>query len=294
MTNRIELNWKLDGFIDEQRYYCSETPIDLENLSLPKAVLAGDVRTYVDTEIEIGKTYHVCVGSVKNGVEKISDVSVVFAGGDIYWTSVASLMHFNNNFIDQKAKIWTIVGSPSFISNSAFKTAVHFNNTSKYINTDAADFFDFSGSFTCEFFAEIFAKPSKSGISAIVNIGVPDTITLYSGFGVNSAGFPHFYEYNNNNGVTLTGASAIQLNTEKHFALCYNKSDNRLSIFIDGSLVASRAIPVITRPASQRFAMSSGYSEYMTNCAVREFRYTKGVCRYTENFEIPTTPLPDM
>lgn len=27
MTNRLEINWKLDGDIDEQRYYCSETPI---------------------------------------------------------------------------------------------------------------------------------------------------------------------------------------------------------------------------------------------------------------------------
>ena len=54
-------NWDLDGFVDEQRYYCSETPIDPENLPLPKAVLAGDVRTYVDTAIEVGKTYYVAV-----------------------------------------------------------------------------------------------------------------------------------------------------------------------------------------------------------------------------------------
>lgn len=71
MTNRLELNWSLDGFVDEQRYYCSETPIDLENLPVPKAVLAGDVRTYVDTDIEMGKTYYGRVGAVKNGVEKI-------------------------------------------------------------------------------------------------------------------------------------------------------------------------------------------------------------------------------
>ncbi len=52
MTNRLELNWKLDGFADEQRYYCSESPIDINNLPLPKAVIAGNVRTYVDTDIE--------------------------------------------------------------------------------------------------------------------------------------------------------------------------------------------------------------------------------------------------
>lgn len=74
MTNRLELNWKLDGFVDEQRYYCSETPIDPENLPTPKAVLAGDVRTYVDTAIEVGKTYYICVGAKKNNVEKLSSI----------------------------------------------------------------------------------------------------------------------------------------------------------------------------------------------------------------------------
>lgn len=73
MTNRLELNWKLDGFVDEQRYYCSETPIDTNNLPAPKAILAGDVRAYTDTKIEVGKTYYVCVVSARGEVEKISN-----------------------------------------------------------------------------------------------------------------------------------------------------------------------------------------------------------------------------
>lgn len=77
MTNRLELNWKLDGFVDEQRYYCSETPIDPENLPEPKAVLANNARSYVDAAIEVDKTYYVCVGSVKNNIEKLSDEIVI-------------------------------------------------------------------------------------------------------------------------------------------------------------------------------------------------------------------------
>lgn len=77
MTNRLELNWKLDGFVDEQRYYCSETPIDVNDLPTAKAILSADVRTYLDTTIETGKKYYVRIGSVKNGVEKISAESTV-------------------------------------------------------------------------------------------------------------------------------------------------------------------------------------------------------------------------
>jgi len=79
MTNRLELNWKLDGFVDEQRYYCSETPIDPLALPTPKAVLDGDVRTYTDMAITAGLTYYVCVSSVKNGVEKLSEQVVLTA-----------------------------------------------------------------------------------------------------------------------------------------------------------------------------------------------------------------------
>lgn len=77
MTNRLELNWKLDGFVDEQRYYCSETPIDINNLPTPKAVLAGDVRTHTDTSVSINKTYNVAISSVKNSVEKLSQVKSI-------------------------------------------------------------------------------------------------------------------------------------------------------------------------------------------------------------------------
>lgn len=77
MTNRLELNWKLDGFVDEQRYYCSETPIDPVNLPAPKAVLANESRSYVDAAIDVGKTYYVAVASVKNGVEKVSAIKEI-------------------------------------------------------------------------------------------------------------------------------------------------------------------------------------------------------------------------
>lgn len=81
MTNRLEINWKLDGFVDEQRYYCSETPIDPENLPTPTAVLPDDVFTYTDsTQREMGKKYHVMISSVKNSVEKVSDEKVVIFG----------------------------------------------------------------------------------------------------------------------------------------------------------------------------------------------------------------------
>ena len=99
MTNRLELNWNLDGFVDEQRYYCSETPIDPENLPVPKVILDGEARSYIDTDVGVGKTYYVRVGSVKNGVEKISEEQSVYAS-NIDQNYKVKLLTSNNSLID--------------------------------------------------------------------------------------------------------------------------------------------------------------------------------------------------
>lgn len=114
MTNRLELTWKLDGFVDEQRYYCSETEIDPENLPVPKAVLAGDVRSHVDTSIEVGKIYYVCVGSIRGGFEKISDVVMVVAK-----SNTVSLLMFDTDLTDLMGKIWTPQGNLQVASGAA-------------------------------------------------------------------------------------------------------------------------------------------------------------------------------
>ena len=80
MTDRLESSWKLDGFVDEQRYYCSETPIDPDNLPAAKAILTGDVRNYVDTLVTTGSTYYVRISALKNGIEKLSEERVVVIG----------------------------------------------------------------------------------------------------------------------------------------------------------------------------------------------------------------------
>lgn len=140
MTNRLELNWKVDGFVDEQRYYCSETPIDLNNLPAPKAVLAGGVQTYIDTDIELGKTYFVRVGSVKNGIEKISEQISKLAG--IEW--IPSMIASNKLWLlanDYQAGSWsnklsntinftnpTAVQQPTLVENTNVKS-VNFNGS---------------------------------------------------------------------------------------------------------------------------------------------------------------------
>lgn len=139
MTNRLELNWKLGGFVDEQRYYCSETPIDVNNLPVQKAILAGDVLTYVDTNIEVGKTYYVRIGSVKNGVEKISaEASVYTYAEDMI--NVVALLKFNGAITDATGKNWT-VNNVSLVGNQAiFNTGYLESQVSNDFSYGLGDF----------------------------------------------------------------------------------------------------------------------------------------------------------
>jgi len=110
MTNRLELNWKLDGFVGEQRYYCSEAPINVNNLPTPKAVLVGEASTYIDTAIEVGKTYYIMMSSFKNGIEKLSEQLEITTSSTI-WDSTSKVINTLNSlsvgYHDKAASIST-------------------------------------------------------------------------------------------------------------------------------------------------------------------------------------------
>lgn len=153
-------NWDLNGFVEEQHYYCSETPIDINNLPSPKAILAGDVRTYIDTAIEVGKTYYVAVGSVKNGVEKLSNEKIVVASE---FTTVARLK-FDGNLNDETGKIFTSVGTTNFGSDANGQYAIFSEN---YVYTNYSNDFDFVNNFKIEVEAAFLSLP-VNGASALL------------------------------------------------------------------------------------------------------------------------------
>ena len=145
MTNRIELNWKLDGFVDEQRYYCSEIPIDPLNLPTPKAVLAGDARGCIDTEIETGKTYYIVVSSVRNSVEKLSHSVTIVTDNYEKYTAFFKL----DNLLDKKGGASLIPKGTAIISSGA----AYFDGAESWLERPDTSATTFSDDLTleCEF-----------------------------------------------------------------------------------------------------------------------------------------------
>lgn len=285
-TNRLELNWKVDGFVDEQRYYCSETPLDFENLPTPKAVLAGDVREYVDTTIEMNKTYYVCVSSVKNGVEKLSSEIEVKPTNDQFWNNVTALFHFDESFVDEKGNTVTNTGAKISTDDPKFGSGCGYFSGSNYgLNMPTSVFSPQLQDFTVEF----WCKPTSYGRTydmAVVGYGAA------SGQGLSlhlnrTNGAPSWWD-----GASYFGSGkALTINTWNH--VVFYRKVNEIGCFVNGikhvfSITYSKQLV-----ATSNIKIARSYDSSLNNYFVGyldELRITVGVCRYTENF-VPETKL---
>ncbi|WP_347464255.1 LamG-like jellyroll fold domain-containing protein [Acinetobacter thermotolerans] len=280
MTNRLELNWKLDGFVDEQRYYCSETPIDLENLPVPKAIIAGDARTYTDTAIEVGKTYYVAVGSVNGGIEKVSQELEIYAGGDPHWDKVVALLHFNGNLTDATGRVWSANQSLQF-APGVFGEALLRSNTSLIITTPASSDFLFDGDFTIEAFLK-----NTGGTNPLFVYGnnQNEFIPLY----LDSATSGRVFVKGNNLIVGISLPSGFF-----HYAL--TRKDGVVRAFVDGVMqgTANYGDTLGITAGDIYLCSGNGYYHLWTG-QIDELRITKGVARYTADFTPPDAPFPSL
>lgn len=288
MTNRLELNWKLDGFVDEQRYYCSETPIDPENPPVPKAVLPGNIRAYTDFAITEESEYYICVGSVKNGVEKISEQKVVTAAGDQYWSSVSCYLRFDTDFSDEKGKVWTAHGGASISSDAKFGGgALSLYESGAYIITPISSDFYLDGDFTIEFFSKI--APISANFVEGIWLACGETA-----WGQNAAyvGFDKTRMYIGDQSGSANFNTQIS-NNFLHY--CFMRKNGVIYAFKDGVLIGSVAL-------NREFKFNSGgtcigaarwASQTTMIGIIDEMRITKGVARYdTAGFAPPDTKFP--
>ena len=299
MTKRLELNWKLDDLVDEQRYYCSETPIDVNNLPVQKAIIAGGVRTYSDTAIEVGKTYYVAVSSVKGSIEKVSQVIEISTGGDEHWDKVVALLHFDeaaapSDIKDEKGLIWSLVNGAALSSlDSKFGSAKSMYTTPAalgYAISEQTNAFDFSSDdkFTLEFFYKKMDNGGNATPVAIVSDSLGTTVRW--AFFIRYGEKPNCAVYDG--GTTFLDASIGIANFKwTHFA--YTKDGNTNKLFIDGILAQTTTKATTGYPLSKIIIGKEQANTGVTfEGYVDELRITKGVARYTANFTPPDAPFP--
>ena len=207
-----------------------------------------------------------------------------------------ALLHFNGSdtsttFTDGSGKTWTGGGTAQLDTDQKkFGTAsLLLDGDSDYISTpDHADFDVGSGDFTIDFWVRFNALPGAGGYAALYSQRTTSSsnnaMTLwYSGndkwsFSYSTDGS----SYLNIEGLTTHTPS---LNTWYHIACVRNGSN--LDIYIDGSKQTTKTISgtIYNSTATPLIgAANPGTPISFLNGWIDEFRFSKGIARWTANF----------
>lgn len=223
---------------------------------------------------------------------------------DPYWEYVISLLHFDGAhdslvFTDQIVD--PTYAFDTYGSGAKLTTAVKQFGTASLAVSGGAFIANDNPKFNVEtgdFCVELSARPTGFANSQILvnkqystNSGYPYQIYITSSAGVVAR------SYNASSAELFSISSpnsVVTANQFNHFALSRQGSTFRL--FVNGNLVGSGIYSGSLPAPSEGIVIGSysgGSSPYGLNGQIDEFRFTKGVARYIENFAPPTKAFPN-
>lgn len=225
-------------------------------------------------------------------------------GGDPYWSSVASLLHFDGSsgsttFTDQKGVTWTSGGGNAQISTAQAKfgsgSAYFDGTTNTYIS---APVIHMPGDFTLEAWVYI---DSTATLRGVFNIGDPTTDNrLQLGIDSNRTLVLYGVRFvpSNQNYVWAISTGTVPVGQWVHVAA--TRQGLYFRVFIDGVLsiteydrtgtltdigTVGNTLIGVTRSGGSTTRWFKGY--------IDDARITVGVARYTATFTPPTAPFPN-
>lgn len=217
--------------------------------------------------------------------------------GDPYWESVTSLLHFDatigtNTTTDVSSSPKTVSGVGSAVISS---TQSKFGGASAYSPATGSYFLVTSGAggavgsldFTFEGWCFVSSGSSTTGIFSLNN-----TPSTYGGVHLTPSGI---YASTTGSSWSIAPLAGLNLIDSAWHHVAVVRSGTSLLLWVDGVQRASYTIS-----ASATFDFAGTFGNIFvgnTNSAgvlyVDEFRFTRGVARYTAPFT-PTGPFPDM
>lgn len=202
---------------------------------------------------------------------------------DPYFSNVVAGLHMDGvngstTFTDVKGHTFTANGNAQ-ISTAQSKfggASAVFDGNGDYISTpSSSDFAYGTGDFTWEFFVRFNLF---SGNQYLLDHGDNGGSILYvTGL--------RYYNPGTGTGSPLYTAAPI-LNTNKWYHIAVSRNSGTTKLFLDGTLI-SYAPDTYDYTANTLRIGSRGSNINFLNGYIDEFRITKGVGRYTENFQPP-------
>lgn len=220
---------------------------------------------------------------------------------DPYWANVVLSMHFDGDLVDEKGHAFSADGT-TFTSSGKFADAVDIGGTAVtgggsnvvYLVTATTDFWLDGGDFTIEGWVKNNAT-NNNRPRYLCRLARESDNSDYLQIFINESGDVWSFSYPTALSTTTGISSAIpcSIGTYQHVALTRQGSTYRL--FVDG-IQASTATNTYLRPsaATTVHVGNSRRSFVDALCGeIDDLRITKGIARYTGNFNIPTAAFPD-
>ncbi len=212
----------------------------------------------------------------ENNSTKIVDNARLNERNEIkYNDNVVALLHFDGNIDDEVSNVWNSNNSYYSINSSE----ILLNNTNLVLNGDSQIYNTSLPQLGNEYTIECFIKHPSSSSTSTKREGI---------FSTNNNSGLYFNTYND---LTLyistaKASAAISHDSVHHIALVAKNGNT--NVFVDGILTLSSNSVL---DATTSLYIGSGVNrEYYTG-RIDEFRITKGIARYTENFTPPTEPF---
>lgn len=186
-------------------------------------------------------------------------------------------------------------GAQISTAQSKFGSAsIAFDGVNDYLSSTSSDFAVGTGDFTAEAF---FYINSFNNFNTVIGTR-KGAINSATGWTIGCTGTPggpfnSYAPFFYTNSVVQGAANLLSPNTWYHLAV--SREGSTIRLFLDGTIVATSSNTqnltddVLFVGAQQN--VNTAIQELL-NGYIDEVRVTKGVARYTENFDVPTAPFP--
>ena len=178
-------------------------------------------------------------------------------------------------------------------------SSMYFDGTGDYLRWTTSNFFNvYQGNNTVEMW--VYPTSISSGGSNSSRYGtlfVQQALgsSIQFGLGFNSSGQLVYTYWNGSATVQITSTETISVNTWSHVGFTYTSSGIALLVngvfktatALTGSPSASTTEPMFIGIEGRTTGSELYYQGYISN-----FRVTKGIARYTNNYNLPTGPFP--
>lgn len=212
-------------------------------------------------------------------------------GGDLYWSNVSLLMHFDGtSFVDSSlySHPITLVGSASLITENPKFGARTGLFTGGWLEVPNSTSFGFG---TGDFTIEMWIYPTtESLVGGLINVGFyNEGILLRHGTNADNL---YINAYPNNYNIDWNPEVNAPIETWTHIALV--RSGSAVTVYAGGNSVATgtSSADLLSTQAVVIGVSRHQPGEYYYG-RIDELRITKGVARYTSAFTPPTGPFPD-